>query len=128
MKSLCITLFTLILTGCDDRLSSSGDGSNLTILTTDIAGKRLPINRVYWVYDSEPNVLHELECKTELCDSWYLPVEIEGNIAVFAENAVPFDNDPYCAEVYSGEKSILIDKNQAQTITIEVKYSDSLCQ
>lgn len=128
MKSLYLTLISLILMGCGDGLHSSGDRNNLTIFTTDIAGNRLPINRVYWVYDSEPNILFELECTTELCDSWYLPVEIEGNIAVFAENAIPFDNDPYCAEVYSGEKSILIDKNQAQTITLEVTYSASYCQ
>jgi hypothetical protein len=121
-------VLVLFLTGCDSDSEVENTDKGLVISTVDINGDDYPVSEVVWSYQTEPDVWFNLECDNDVCDTWELPQNTEGSIIISGSHSVQFENDEYCWEIFSGQTSFDIDTDTEQELTIEILYSQSLCQ
>ena len=126
MKAL-IFILVIFLVSCDNDSKSVSTESNLIISTIDINGDAYPISEVVWQYESGPDVSYTLVCDTDLCDTWELPLEVEGNLLISGYNSVQFDNDELCAELFSGQSSLNVNADIQQELSIEIIYNGAVC-
>jgi len=122
-----IFISVLFLASCDSDSNSVSTESNLIISTVDINGDAYPITEVVWQYESAPDVFYTLECDTDLCDIWEFPLEVEGNLLISGYNSVQFDNDEFCAELFSGQSSLNVKADVQQELSIEIIYDGAVC-
>lgn len=127
IRHLSLLAILVALAGCNDSEQEFIMEDDFLISTVDVVGESYAVGRVYWAYDSDPYTYFELECEQALCDSWTFPIDVSGDVTVYAERAIPFENDEYCAEVYFGEESITVDSKDAFPLVISVSYLDSYC-
>ena len=125
LKILMLGL-VLFLTGCDSDSEVETTGKSLIISTVDINGDDYPVSEVTWSYQSKPDVWFNLECDKDVCDTWVLPEDTEGTVIISGYHSVPFENDEYCSETFSGRNSFNIDTSQE--LTLEIIYSQAICQ
>mgnify|MGYP003388478821 CR=1 FL=1 len=126
MKAFIIVLVVLI-SSCDNDSKSVFIKKDLIISTVDINGDAYPITEVVWWYKSSPDVRNNLECDTDACNTWELPQTIEGDISISGYHSVVFENDEYCAEVFSGHSDFYIDANMQHEYTIEIRFTGAVC-
>ena len=126
MKAL-IFILAIFLASCDSDSTTVITENNLIISTVDINGDAYPITRVVWQYESAPGLSYALVCDTEVCDTWELPLGVEGNLLILGYNSIPLENDKYCAEFFNGQGSLNVKADIQQELSIEIIYNGAIC-